>query len=114
RRLLKRSAGFSYSCWSAKSIGSGAGSLATRTPLMPHSTRSSSASAPCRPPADASGCRLERRATPLLVAVLLALALAAAFAVLASEMPRIVARPLVLASLGHGAWLAWREARAVR
>ena len=81
---------------------------------MPHSTRSSSASAPCRPPADASGCRLERRASPLLVAVLLGLAVAAAFAVLASEMPRIVAWPLALAALAHGGWLAWREARAVR
>ena len=81
---------------------------------MPHSTRSSSASAPCHPPADASGCRLERRASPLLVAVLLALALGAALAVLVSEMPRIVAWPLALAALAHGGWLAWREARAVR
>src|SRR3546814_2254453 len=81
---------------------------------MPHSTRSSSASAPCRPPVDASGCRLERRASPLLVAVLLALALAAAFAVLVSEMPRIAAWPLALSALAHGGWLAWREARAVR
>src|SRR3546814_7771911 len=81
---------------------------------MPHSTRSSSASAPCRPPVDASGCRLERRASPLLVAVLLALALAAAFAVLVSEMPRIAAWPLALSALAHGGWLAWREVRAVR
>lgn len=81
---------------------------------MPHSTRSSSASAPCRLPVDASGCRLERRASPLLVAVLLALALGAAFAVLASEMPGIAAWPLALAALAHGGWLAWNEARAVR
>src|SRR3546814_5530172 len=68
---------------------------------MPHSTRSSSASAPCHPPVDASGCRLERRASPLLVAVLLALALAAAFAVLVSEMPRIAAWPLALSALAR-------------
>src|SRR3546814_1326735 len=65
-------------------------------------------------PVDASGCRLERRASPLLVAVLLALALAAAFAVLVSEMPRIAAWPLALSALAHGGWLTWREARAVR
>ena len=71
---------------------------------MPHSIRSSSASAPCR---------LERRASPLLIAALLALAVAAAFAVLVSEMPRVAAWPLALAALAHGAWLAWREARMV-
>src|SRR5690606_9570158 len=92
-------------------IGSGAGSLAMRTPPMPNSTHSSSASAPCRPAVDASGCRLGLRASPLLVAMLLLLGLAAAFAVLISEMPRMVAWPLALAALAHGAWLAWREAR---
>lgn len=80
---------------------------------MPNSTHSSSASAPCRPPVDASGCRLGLRASPLLVAVLLSLGPAATFAVLVSEMPRIAAWPLALAALAHGAWLAWREARMV-
>jgi len=71
---------------------------------MSHSIRSSSASAPCR---------LERRASPLLIAALLALAAAAAFAVLVSEMPRVAAWPMALAALAHGAWVAWREARVV-
>ena len=69
---------------------------------MPHSTRSSSTSAPCR---------LERRASRLLAGALLLLGLAAAFAVLASEMPRAAAWPLALAALGYGAWLARGEAR---
>ena len=69
---------------------------------MPHSTPSSSASAPCR---------LELRASPLLVAALALLAASAAFAVLASEMPRAAAWPLAAAALAHGAWLALREAR---
>src|SRR3546814_18574221 len=99
--LPKRSAGFSYSCWTAKTIGSGAGSLVTRTPPMPHSTRSSSASAPCRPPVDASGCRIQRRASPQLVADLLPLALDGEFAVLVSKMPLIDAWPLALAALGR-------------
>lgn len=81
---------------------------------MPNSTRSSSASARCHPAADVSGCRLERRVSPLLVGVLLALAPAAAFAVLVSEMPRTAAWPLALAALAHGGWLAWNEVRAVR
>ncbi len=69
---------------------------------MPHSTRSSSASA---------SCRLERRASPLLTVALLLLGTTASFAVLASEMPRPAAWPLALAALAYGAWLAWREAR---
>ena len=81
---------------------------------MPNSTPSSSASGPFRPAIDASGCRLGLRASPLLVAVLLSLGFAAAFAVLVSEMPRIAAWPLARAASAHGAWLAWREARAVR
>ena len=76
---------------------------------MPTSTRSSSASASCRP-ADPTG-RFELRASPLLVAIVLALAAAAAFAVLASEMPRVAAWPVSLAALAHGAWLARREAQ---
>lgn len=69
---------------------------------MPNSIRSSSASAPCR---------LELRASPLLIVLLPSLAVAAAFAVLVSEMPRLAAWPLALLALAHGAWLAWREAR---
>lgn len=71
---------------------------------MQHSIRSSSASVPCR---------LERRASPLLIAALLVLAAAATFAMLVSEMPRVAAWPLALAALAHGAWLAWREAGMV-
>ena len=70
---------------------------------MPHSIRSSSASAPCR---------LERRASPLLVAALMSLAVGAAFAVFVSEMPRVASWPLAVAALVHGVWLAWREAHA--
>lgn len=89
---------------------------------MPHSTRSSSASAPFRPPtrafegrpqAEAFGCRLERRPSPLLIAALLSLAAAAAFAVLVSEMPRVAAWPLALAAIAYGGRLARREARTV-
>jgi len=47
----------------------------------------------------------------MLTATLLVLAVAAAFAVLVSEMPRIAAWPLALAALVHGTWQAWREAR---
>ncbi len=71
---------------------------------MPHSIRSSSASAPCR---------LELRASRLLIVLLLLLGAAAAFAALASEMPRFAAWPLALLALAHGAWLAWREASRV-
>ncbi len=69
---------------------------------MPHSTRSSSASVPCR---------LEWRPSRWLIAVLLVLAVAAAFSVLASEMPRIAAWPLALAALAWGSWRARSEAR---
>jgi toxin CptA len=71
---------------------------------MPNLIRSSSASAPCR---------LERRASPLLIGALLLLADAAAFAVLVSEMPRVTAWPLAVVALAHGARLAWREAGMV-
>lgn len=81
---------------------------------MPHSTRWSNASAPCRPPREASGVRLEWRPSRLLVSGLLLLAMAAAASVLASEMPRLAAWPLASAALGYGVWLAWRESRAER
>ncbi len=79
---------------------------------MPRSNRSSSASARFRPPADAAGCRLERRASRWLAAALALLGVLAAVAVLASEMPRVAAWPLALAALARGAWLARREATA--
>lgn len=79
---------------------------------MPRSNRSSPASAHSRPPAEAAGCRLERRPSHWLAAALALLGALAAFAVLASEMPRTAAWPLALAALAHGAWLAWREASA--
>ena len=47
----------------------------------------------------------------MLIATLLVLAMAAAFAVLVSEMPRIAAWPLGLAALVHGALQARHEAR---
>jgi toxin CptA len=67
---------------------------------MPHSTRSSNASAPCR---------LEWRPSRLLVTILVVLAAAAAFAVLSSEMPRVAAWPLALSALAYGLLLAWVE-----
>ena len=39
------------------------------------------------------------------------LGLAAALAVLASEMPRVAAWPLALIALAYGTWRAWHEAR---
>lgn len=72
---------------------------------MPHSIRSSSASAPCR---------LERPPSRLLIAALSTLAIGSACAVLASEMPRPAAWPLACAALLHGVRLAWREARSTR
>lgn len=87
---------------------------------MPHSIRSSNASAPSRlpttapgapAPSDASGRRFARRPSRLLATGLAALGGLAAFATLASEMPRAAAWPLALAAFAHGAWLARREAR---
>lgn len=69
---------------------------------MPHSTRSSSASAPCR---------IEWRRSRLLIAALLALTVLAAFALLACEMPRRLAWPLALLACGCGGWRAWLESR---
>src|SRR5690606_25263160 len=61
-------------------------------------------------PADPSG-RFELRASPLLVAILLVLAAAPAFAVFASEMPRAAAWPVALVARAGGGRLARREAR---
>ncbi len=102
RRLPKHSAGFSYSCWIARTISSGAGSLAVKPHPMPHSTHLSNISVPCR---------VEWRPSRGLVTVLLVLGLAAALAVLASEMPRVAAWPLALIALAYGTWRAWHEAR---
>lgn len=66
------------------------------------STPSSSGSAPCR---------IDWRPSRWLLAALLALALLAPVAVLASEMPRGAAWLLAAAAAGHGAWLAQREWR---
>ena len=64
---------------------------------MPHSTRWSSASAPCR---------LEWRPSPGFAAALAVLGLLTSSAVLASDMPRALAWPLALGALVHGLWLA--------
>ena len=69
---------------------------------MTSSGRSSSAS---------SRCRTEWRPSRALCAGLLVLSILAAFAVLASEMPRPAAWPLALLALVHGAVQAWRQTR---
>jgi toxin CptA len=72
---------------------------------MPHSPRSSSASAPFR---------LEWRPSRWLSSALLVLTLAAPLAVLVSEMPRAAAWPLAVAAAVHGLCLLWREHRRAR
>lgn len=72
---------------------------------MPDSGRSSSAS---------SRCRIEWRPSRTLCAGLLVFSVLAAFAVLASEMPRVAAWPLALLAAAHGAGLAWRQMRQPR
>lgn len=54
-------------------------------------------------------CRIDWRPSRCLVAALLFLAVAAPFAVMASEMPRPVAWPLAAAALVHGLHLVLRE-----
>ncbi len=64
------------------------------------------------PSSDASStCRIDWRPSRLLVAALLMLGFAGAYAVLASGLPRALAWPLALAAAGQGAWLARRESR---
>ena len=70
---------------------------------MPNSKRWSTASAPCR---------LEWRPSRWVVRALQALGPLGAVSLLVSEMPRAIAWPLALLSLGYGHWLAQREARA--
>lgn len=72
---------------------------------MPHSARSSNASA---------SCRLEWRPSRWLWAALLAVGPLAAGSILASEMPRTLAFPLSLAALAHGGLLARRYRREPR
>lgn len=72
---------------------------------MPHSHRSSNASAPCR---------LEWRPSRWLLSALLALTVAAPLAVLASELPRPAAWPLAAAAGLHGLCLLRREHRRAR
>src|SRR5688500_18605351 len=104
-RHPKPSVAFSYGCWPAKTIGSGAGSLVTTPPTMPNSNRWSTASAPCR---------LEWQPSRWLTWTLHALGPLGAASVLFSEMPRMFAWPLALIALGYGGWLARREARIPR
>lgn len=63
--------------------------------------RSSNASAPCR---------FELRPSRWLIAAMLAMAVSAPFAVLASEMPRWSAWPLAICAFAYGLFLARREA----
>lgn len=72
---------------------------------MPSSPRSS---------AGCSTCRIEWKPSRLLGAMLVLLALAAAFAVLASEMPRIAAWTVAGLALAHGLHQAWKEFRRPR
>lgn len=77
---------------------------------MPNSTRSSNRFAPSRPRAKGLGGRVAWRPSRLLIAILVAFALLAPLAVLASEMPRAAAWPLALAAFVSGLCNAYREA----
>lgn len=70
--------------------------------MTPNSTPSSGGSAPCR---------IDWRPSRWLQAALLALAVLAPLAVLASELARPAAWLLAAAALVHGLHLAWREWR---
>ena len=61
--------------------------------------------------AASSTCRIDWRPSRLLVAALLMLGFAGAYAVLASGLPRALAWPLALAAAGQGAGRAWHESR---
>ena len=67
---------------------------------MPTSRNWSPTSAPCR---------LEWRPSRLLAAALLMLGPLAAVAVMAAEVPAVVAWPAAVAAMGYGHWLALRE-----
>lgn len=72
---------------------------------MPHSSRWSNVSAPCR---------IEWCPSRLLVGAMLVIAALAAFSVQASEMPRPLAWPLAALALAWGGWRARRELRQPR
>ncbi|MBP3985418.1 hypothetical protein J5837_13480 [Pseudoxanthomonas helianthi] len=72
---------------------------------MPHSSRWSNTSAPCR---------IEWRPSRALAGAILGLAVLAAFSVQASEMPRPLAWPVALFVLAWGGWRARRELRRAR
>ena len=74
---------------------------------MPHSARWSNTSAHCHP----DGFRLEWRPSRWAIGALILLAGLAPFAVLHSEMPRLVAWPLAAVAGAWGLGSAWREAR---
>ncbi|WP_334178875.1 hypothetical protein [Pseudoxanthomonas sp.] len=59
-------------------------------------------------------CRLEWRPSRLLQTVLIVLGVLAAVSVLASEMPRLFAWPVAIASFGYGLWQARSEGRRCR
>lgn len=77
---------------------------------MPRSTRSSSASASCRP----EGHSIAWRPSRWVIAALLLLSALAPFAVLASEMPRVAAWPLAAVAAFAGLHAARGEARKPR
>ncbi|MFT3756273.1 MAG: hypothetical protein QM769_10080 [Pseudoxanthomonas sp.] len=78
---------------------------------MSNSPGLSNASASWLPAIEAPMCRLDWQPSRWLLAALVLMSLLAAFSVLVSEMPRMLAWPLALAALGYGAWLIRREAR---
>ena len=57
-------------------------------------------------------CRLEWRPSRWVIGALLALGLLAAFAVLASAMPRLAAWPLAVSAMAYGLRRAWKEWRS--
>lgn len=99
---LDPSAEFSYGCWIAKTISSGAGSWVMTLPTMSKSHRSSIAS---------PICRLEWRPSRWMIAGLLTLTILGVFSILVSEIPRLVAWPLAACALGRGLWLSRSESR---
>ncbi|MFA6985959.1 MAG: hypothetical protein WC213_07105 [Arenimonas sp.] len=60
---------------------------------------------------ESSSCRIDWRPSPLLSAALVCLGALAATALWLSALPLACKLPLGLLALGHGGWLARREAR---
>ena len=102
RRHAKASAVFSYGCWTARTISSGAGSSAVKPHPMSHLIRLSNASAPCR---------LDWRPSRWMIVGLGLLGVLAALSLVASEMPRLFAWPFALMTVIYTAWQVWRECR---